>query len=189
MPSLGEAYDRRGDRVRQPRRVLAGLVLVGAGVLGLLVALGLLAVAGASITARSHAGLAAGVGVPLMLLGVVVVLPASREIRVGVLFGTAIAATGVWLFDQAYPDQWVSAADSIAFETLFVYGIGCAIALWFVFTAIATFRRRNNPYDTVRLEVVRQGQTQTVEVSSEQYRQLADGGDAQSVIREIERKN
>ncbi|WP_436933544.1 DUF7139 domain-containing protein [Halovenus marina] len=189
MPSLGEAYDRRGDTVRQPRRVLAGLVLVGSGVVGLLVALGLIAVAGASITARSYAGLAAGVGIPLMLLGVVVVLPSSREIRVGVLFGTAISGVGVWLFSRAYPDQWVSAVDSIAFETLFIYGVGCAIALWFVFAAIATFRRRNNPYGTVRLEVVRQGETQTVEVSSEQYRQLADGGNAESVIREIERSD
>jgi hypothetical protein len=187
MPSLGEAYDRRGQRVRKPRRVVAGLVLVGSGVVGLLVSLALIGIAGDSISARSYAGLAAGAGVPLMLLGVVVVLPASQEIRVGVLFGTVISGVGVWLFTHAYPDQWVSASESIAFETLLIYGGGCAIALWFVFTAIATFRRRNNPYGTVRLEVVRQGETQTVEVTSEQYRQLADGGNAESVIREIER--
>jgi len=187
MPSLDEAYDRGGTGIRQPRRALAGLALVGVGALAVVAALALIAAAGTSITARNYAGIVAGVGVPAMLLGVVVVLPASRRNRLGVVVGTLLAGGGVGLFAHAYPEQWVHAADSLAFETLLVYGFGCAVALWFVFAAIASFRRRNDPQGMVRLEVVRQGETRTVEVSRDRYRQLvSDGGDADGVIEELE---
>jgi hypothetical protein len=187
MPSLDEAYDHGSTGIRQPRRALAGLALVGVGALAVVAALALIAAAGTNITARSYAGALAGAGVPVMLLGVVVVLPASRRNRLGVVAGTLVAGGGVALFARAYPEQWVHAADSLAFETLLVYGLGCAVALWFVFAAIASFRRRNDPQGTVRLEVVRQGETQTLEVSRDRYRQLvSDGGDADRVIEELE---
>lgn len=189
MPSLDEAYERDRTSVRQPRRAFAGLVLIGAGVLGVVASLALMAVAGTSITARSYAGLLAGVGVPLALLGVVVVLPASLRNRLGVVGGTLIAGVGVVLFTRMYPERWVHAADSFAFETLVVYGLGCAIALWFVFTAIASFRRRNDPQGMVQLEVVRQGEVKTLEVSQDRYRQLVgDGGEADKLVEELEER-
>ena len=123
-----------------------------------------------------------------MLLGVVVVLPASVRQRLGVVVGALLATGGVWLFWEVYPDQWTRTANSLAFETLLVYGLGCAIALWFVFSTIASFRLRNNPQGMVRLEVVKEGSTETIEVSESRYRQLvSDGGDAEDVVREIER--
>jgi len=186
MPSLDEAYDRRWDGPRDPRQLAVGLSLLAVGVFAVAAALVLLAGWGHSTTAKWYAGLAAGAGIPVMLLGVVVVVPASRRERLGVLAGTVLAAGGVALFSQVYPGRWTRTADPLAFETLILYGLGCAIALWFVFTALASFRLRNNPQGTVQLEVVRQGETQTLELSRDRYQQLlSDGGDAEDVIREL----
>jgi len=187
MTSLDEAYDRKWSGLRNPRRVGGGLVLVGAGVLGVVAAMALVGFQADSTTAKQYAGVAAGLGVPAMLLGVAVVLPASSRARAGVVLGSLVSGAGVALFWQVYPARWTRTADPLAFETMMLYGLGCAIALWFVFSTIATFRLRNNPQGTVRLEVVRQGETQTVEVSRDRYRQMvSDGGDARAVIRELE---
>lgn len=176
MTSLDEAYD--GDSpVSRPRQAAAGGTLVGIGVLAIVAAMAAVWTGGQSTSAKLSAGLAAGVGIPLMLLGIVVVLPASTRTRVGVLFGTLLSGSGLWLFQYAYPSRWTRTADPLAFETLLLYGLGCAIAVWFVFTAIANTRLRNNPQGTVSLEVVTQGETKTVEVSHRKYRELvSDGG-------------
>lgn len=185
MPSLDEAYERGGS-VPRPRRVAVGLALVGAGGLAVLGAVGLLGLS-QTTTAKTWAGIVAGLGVPAMLLGVVIALPADRRARLGVAAGTALSTAGVWLFVRAYPDRWTRTADSLALETLSLYALGCAVALWFVFLALASFRRRNDPQGTVRVELSREGERRTVEVSRERYRELVgDGGDATELIRELE---
>lgn len=187
MTSLDDAYDRSRFEERDPRRVFGGSVLGVAGGLALLAALGLVAVGGDAVEAKRYAGVLAGLGIPALLCGVVVVLPASTRNRVGVLIGALLNVAGVGLFAYAYPMRWTRTADPLAFETAMVYGLGGAIALWFVFSAIATARLRNNPHGTVTLEVVRQGSTKTVQVSRDRYDALvSDGGDASEVIREIE---
>lgn len=189
MPSLGEAYDRNRIDGRDPRTVLAGSSLLGAGALALCAAIFLVATAaaGAGTAAKHAAGTLAGLGIPAMLLGVVVVLPASRRERVGVLAGAALTVGGVALFWQAYPDQWAAAGAGLTFETTMLYFVGGAIALWYVFSTVATFRRRNAPQGTVRMEVVRQGQTRTVEVSADRYNRLvSDGGDPDQLLRELD---
>lgn len=186
MPSLEDAYDRRWDGLRDPNRVGAGLVLAGMGALGVLVATVLVAARPEGTGTKQAAGIAAGLGVPAMLLGVVVVLPASRRNRLGVLAGTALTGVGVLLFWFAYPDRWTRTASSMAFETLAVYAAGCAIGLWFVFSALASTRLRNVPRGTVDLEVVREGETRTLEVSRDHYEELAgDGGSAGDVLTEL----
>jgi hypothetical protein len=187
MPSLDEAYNRGSVTERDSRRVAGGLVLGVTGALAVFAAIVLVAVAGDTTLAKAQSGVLAGLGVPAMFLAVVVVLPASRRARVGVVAGSTLSVAGTWLFWQAYPTQWTRTANSMAFETVMLYGIGGAVALWFVFSAVASFRRRNNPQGTVELEVVRQGQTKTVEVSRDRYQRIiSDGGDASDVIREIE---
>ena len=131
----------------------------------------------------------AGLGIPAMLLGVVVVLPASRRERVGVVAGALVSVGGVALFRYAYPTRWVGDATSYAFPTAMVYFVGGSVALWFVFTTVATFKLRNNPHGTVTLEVVRQGEVREIEVSQGEYRQYRqavreDNDDA--VRRELE---
>lgn len=188
MPSLDEAYDSGQSGVARSRRVTTGVALVGVGALAVTAALGLVAAGGHSTTAKGYAGVLAGLGIPVMLLGVVVVLPASRRERLGVVSGAILAGGGVALFWYAYPGRWTRTADPLAFETLLVYGLGCAVALWFVFTAIASFRRRNNPQGTVELEVVRRGETRTVEVDRDSYRDLVgDGGNTEELLEELEK--
>jgi len=185
MTSLDEAYGRGGGSGGS-RRVVGGL-LVAAGALAVLAAMVIVGIGGDEQAAKASAGTAAGLGVPAMLLGVVVVLPASLRTRLGVVVGAALAVAGVALFGHAYPARWTQTADPLAFETTMVYGLGCAVALWFVFAAIASFRRRNSPQGTVELEVVRQGTTRTLEVSRDRYRELVgDGGNPEAVIREFE---
>jgi len=186
MPSLDEAYDRRWDRLRDPHRVGLGLLLAAAGGVAVLAAMVLVAVDPESTGAKQSAGVAAGLGVPAMLLGVVVVLPASRRNRLGVLAGAGLTVLGVLLFWVAYPNRWTRTADPLAFETLGVYAAGCVIGLWFVFSALASTRLRNVPRGTVELEVVREGGARTVEVSRDRYEELVgDGGSGDEVLTEL----
>ncbi len=187
MPSLDEAYDGGQWTERDPWQVRGGLALGLVGALAVLGAIGLVAVAGDATAAKGQAGVLAGLGVPAMLLAVVFVLPASTRERLGVVFGSAVTVVGVWLFVHAYPARWTRTADPLAFETVMVYGLGGAVALWYVFTALATVRLRNNPQGTVQLEIVRDDGTRTVEVSRDRYNEMvSDGGDASAVIEELD---
>jgi hypothetical protein len=188
MTSLGEAYERNSYEGRDPRQVIGGSALLVAGGLALVAATVLLSTAaGGATDPKKFAGVLAGLGIPALLLGVVVVLPASLRARLGVVFGALLTVAGVGLFWHAYPSRWIEAADSLAFETTMVYFVGGAIGLWYVFSTIATFRRRNNPQGTVTMEVVRQGDTKTLELSRDRYRRLvSDGGDASKLIQELE---
>lgn len=194
MQSLGEAYDRSPDAGRDPRRTLLGAGLFALGALAvvlsiLLVTTRLGGLADSVIAAKRVAGVASGLGVPAMLLGVVVVLPASTRARLGVLAGNALSLSGVWLFWHAYPANWTVGA-SRAFETATLFVVGTAVALWFVFSAMARIRLRNNPAGSVDLELRRRGSTKTVELSRREYRKyrdalVSDGGDTEAVIEDL----
>jgi hypothetical protein len=198
MPSLGEAYDERRWVDRDPRWVALGAGSFVAGVLAVVVAI-LLATTPLSswvgltgrFPPREAAGALAGLGLPAMFLGVVAVLPSSRTEGVGVVVGALVSVAGVALFVHAYPGQWPPADPSLAFETTMTYFLGSAIAFWSVFSAVAGYHVRNDPQGTVRMELTRQGETRTVEVSREKYRRYqqalrGDGGESQQVISEIE---
>ncbi|WP_135365771.1 DUF7139 domain-containing protein [Halosimplex halophilum] len=176
MPSLSEAYDRGEWTGRDPRRVSAGGGLFVAGALAVVAAIlvlttGLAAVFDATSTtdARRVAGVLAGLGIPAMFLGVVAVLPASRRERLGALAGAALSVAGVAMYWHVYPQQWVEASDSMAFPTAMLYFVGGSVALWFVLSAVASFKLRNNPQGTVRLEVTRQGETEEIHVTRSEY--------------------
>jgi len=196
MTSLSEAYDRRGWEGRDPRRVSAGGGLFVVGALSVVAAIlvlttGFAGLLGATteVASKRLAGALAGLGIPAMFLGVVVVLPASTRQRAGVVAGTFLSVGGVGLFWHAYPTRWTGTAESLAFPTAMLYFVGGSVALWFVFSAVATFKLRNNPQGTVTLEVVRQGETRELQVSQAEYRRYArairEDGDA-SVVDEIE---
>jgi multisubunit Na+/H+ antiporter MnhG subunit len=199
MPSLSEAYtDRRDGRGgRDPRRVALGAAISLLGALALLSSLlvattPLAGLVGAETAyeVKHLAGVLAGVGAPVVLLGVVAVLPSKRRQQIGVIVGALVAFAGVWLFSYAYPYRWISAPNPLAFETAVVYFAGGAMALWFVFVAIANFRRRNDPHGTINLEIRREGETRHVEVTPselKQYRRaVGDGGTDDRIVQEIE---
>jgi hypothetical protein len=198
MESLGDAYGNSRWNGRDPRRIYAGAALFAVGILAVVAGicivttpLGELLGAESATEAQAIAGVLAGLGVPTSLGSVVVVLPATRRERVGVLVGTVCCVVGVVLFAHAYPGRWTGTAESLAFPTTTVYFVGGSLAFWFVFTAIASYRMRNNPHGTVRLELKREGETRTVELSRHEYSEYkravrGDGGETEQVIRELE---
>lgn len=181
MTSLSEAYSGTRWDGRDPRRVSVGGGLFVLGALAVVVAILVLTTelttplgATGEVGATRAAGVLAGLGIPAMLLAVVVVLPASTRQRVGVVVGALLSVAGVGLFWHAYPSQWLRGANPLAFETAMLYFVGGSVALWFVFSAITTFKLRNNPQGTVTLEVVRQGETREMQVSQAEYRRYKE---------------
>jgi hypothetical protein len=199
MPSLAEAYDGASWDGRDPRRVATGGALFVLGAFAVVAAIlvvstpaGSLVGATADTAAKRLAGMLTGLGIPAMFLGVVVVLPASRRERVGVLAGASLTVVGVALFAHAYPVYWTQTSRSLAFPTAMVYFAGGAVSLWFVLSAVANYTLRNNPEGPVRLELTIEGENRTVSVSRANYRrykQIIDGdGDTEQLVREIEAK-
>jgi len=153
---------------------------------------GLAAVFDATSTtdARRVAGVLAGLGIPAMFVGVVAVLPASRRERFGALAGAAITVAGVAMYWRVYPQRWVEASDSLAFPTAMLYFVGGSVALWFVLSAVASFKLRNNPQGTVRLEVTRQGETEEIHVTRSEYQRYkravqGDADNSEAVAEEL----
>ncbi|MEF8826074.1 MAG: hypothetical protein V5A27_07010 [Halapricum sp.] len=198
MTSLGEAYERREFDGRDPRWIAVGAGSFVAGVVAIGIAIAVVATPVGDVLgltgafeARETAGVLAGTGVPAMLLGVVAVLPSSRRQGIGVVAGALICLAGVGLFTYAYPWMWPPAEPAYAFETTMTYFVGAVLAFWSVFSTVASYRVRNNPQGTVRMELIRQGETKTVTVSRGQYRKYrqamrGDGGEETRVITEIE---
>ncbi|WP_276259260.1 DUF7139 domain-containing protein [Haloglomus litoreum] len=114
--------------------------------------------------AREVAGVAAGVGLPVTFLGVVVVLPqTTRRVNAAAVLGSAIALFGVVLFTRVYPQAWFDNA----FPVVAVYFVGMMTTLWALFSAVASFKTRNDPGGTVELRITEGGETRVVEVSNQ----------------------
>ena len=177
MTSLSEAYGGRGRSEVDPRRLTlgAGLFVVGTLLLvaGILVAAEVLLSSGStSGEARWLGGVLGGVGVPLLLLGVMTVLPADRNTRAAAVVGAAVMCLGVALFAHAYPHQWVGGPSpeltDLTLPTAGVYFFGAATTLWSVFVGVANFKTRNDPGGTVTMEVTHKGETKIIEVERDQ---------------------
>jgi hypothetical protein len=177
MTSLSEAYERQTMEVSR-RRLYLGTGLFATGALflvgGLLAGTTRIAIdAGFGIgEARELAGVLAGLGLPALLLGMVTVLPATSLQRAGAGIGAGVAVVGVAIFRFTYPARWYVGGgqeipSTLTLLTTVTYLVGTVITLWFLFTALATFKRRNDPGGTVTLTVQRGGETKTVEVAAQ----------------------
>ncbi len=106
-----------------------------------------------------------------MFVGIFTVLPASRVQRAAAAVGAGLAVLGVMLFRAAYPYNWytpgtgVPSTATLAF--VLVYAAGIITTFWCLFTAVATFKTRNDPGGTVTLTVTKDGETHTVEVPAD----------------------
>ncbi|MFP8955705.1 hypothetical protein ACLI4Y_03180 [Natrialbaceae archaeon A-CW3] len=171
MTSLTEVYDGAagGTSLRQ---LYAGLALVVVGAL-----LGIVAVLVATTTLFSSAftdqygpvlwaGILAGTGVPLALLGVFAVLPASRRVQAAAVIGTSICLLGVVLFWHAYPSHWRGHGDNLTLHVSVVYLLGLFTAMWCLFIGVVNFKTRNDPGGMLEMNVTRRNQTKVVEVDS-----------------------
>jgi hypothetical protein len=177
MTSLGEVYGKGRQREASTGRLYAGMALFLAGALlvvaGIVVATtGVLRGDGTNLyDVRKYGGILAGIGVPAVYLGILIVLPADRETRAAAGIGAAVAVLGVALFAHAYPCQWSGAscapnAANLTLPTVGTYALGAMITTWYVFVGIATFKRRNDPGGTVTMSVTRRGETKVVEADS-----------------------
>ena len=177
MTSLSEAYGGRGRSEVDPRRLVLG---VGSFITGALLLVGGI-LAGAEVLlpsgfssgeARWLGGILGGVGVPLLLLGVMTVLPANRRTRATAVVGAAVMCLGVALFAHAYPHQWVGGPSpeltDLTLPTAGLYFLGAATTLWSVFVGVANFKTRNDPGGTVTMEVTHKGETKIIEVERDQ---------------------
>lgn len=168
MTSLTDVYEGNVGRVASRRQQLLGTGLFVAGVTMVVGAIGV-ATTNLGVQslgrypARELAGLLAGFGLPAVLLGVLAVLPASRTVRAAALIGSSIATVGVVLFQYAYPYSWVDGEPLLALATTAVYFLGIVTVFWCLFVALATFKTRNDPGGTARMEITREGTIQLVE--------------------------
>ncbi|WP_225333622.1 DUF7139 domain-containing protein [Halomicrobium urmianum] len=168
MTSLTDVYEGRVGRVASRRQQLlgGGLFLVGTGALVAAIAV---ATTGFGVETmgryggREIAGILAGLGLPAVLLGVFAVLPAGRTVSAGAVIGAGVAVLGVALFQHAYPYQWVQAEPLFALATAVVYFLGVVAIFWSLFVALATFKTRNDPGGTARMEITREGRIRLVE--------------------------
>ncbi|MFC6765844.1 DUF7139 domain-containing protein [Natrinema soli] len=171
MTSLTEVYDGTAPEVTS-RRLYAGMgfVLLGAvlAVVAVLVAttdfVGGYAVelsgemAAQFATVRA-AGVLAGLSVPIILVGVFVVLPAGRRVQAAAVISASLCLLGVALFWHAYPEHWRYGGDQLTLEVSVVYLLGLLTAVWCLFTAVATFKRRNDPGGSLQMNVTRHNKT------------------------------
>jgi hypothetical protein len=168
MTSLTDVYEGNVGRVASRRQQLLGTGLFLAGGAMVVGAIGL-ATTNAGVQslgrypARELAGVLAGFGLPAVLLGVFAVLPASRSVRAAALTGSSIAMVGVVLFQYAYPYDWVSSAPLLTLATTAVYFLGVLTVFWCLFVALATFKTRNDPGGTAKMEITREGTIRLVE--------------------------
>lgn len=172
MTSLTDVYDGGVGVVADPRQRLAGTALFLAGAA---MVVGAIPIATTDLArgiglslyeARELAGVLAGLGVPAVFVGILTVLPAGRGTRAGAAIGASIAVFGVALFAYAYPFNWVSTNPAMAVVTTLLYSIGTLVAFWCLFVGIATFKTRNDPGGTARLEITDEGTVKVVSSDS-----------------------
>ena len=163
MTSLTEVYDGTAPEVTS-RRLYAGTALVLLGALLAVVAVfvattdlfGGYAVAlsddiAAQFAAVRVGGALAGLSVPIALVGVFVVLPASRRVQAAAAISASLCLLGVALFWHAYPTHWRGYGQQLTLEVSVVYLLGLLTSVVSLFAAVATFKRRNDPATTRRL--------------------------------------
>lgn len=167
MASLAEVYEGVGV-VATRRQVYVG---IGLFVIGSILGLAGLIVGSTQILAafdigvygsRRIAGLLAGLGVPAILLGIFTVLPADRRVRAAAVIGAGITVLGVSAFWVVYPYHWAGYGRDLTLPVSAIYTFGMVVTLWSLFVAITTFKTRNDPGGTVRLEVTKDGVTRII---------------------------
>ena len=167
MTDLSEVYEG-GRTVVNPQQRVLGLSVFAVGVLLVVGAIPIATTDLASwlgldvYAARQTAGVLAGLGLPAVFVGIFIVLPASNVTRATAAIGASFAVFGVVLFTYAYPYQWLSNSPSLALATTALYASGTLVTFWCLFVGVATFKERNDPGGTARIEITEEGQIRLI---------------------------
>jgi hypothetical protein len=191
MTSLAEVYEGHVGEEATRRQLYAGAGLFLGGSLLLVVGIAFAttdALTGAGVPAWQAwemAGLLAGLGLPAAILGIFAVLPAGREVRAAAAVGAGITVLGVGVFAHAFPAHWIGDSPNLAPLATGIYFLGTITTFWCLFTGVANFKTRNDPADTVQVELTRGGETHVVEVERDaidgSLGATTDGGDTGGV--------
>jgi hypothetical protein len=179
MTSLSDVYEGGVGTATNPRRRLlgAGLFAVGAAMV-----VGAIPVATTDLPARvglgvyearELAGVLAGLGLPAIFVGIFAVLPAGRVTRAAAAIGASVAVLGVAVFAAAYPYNWISSNPTLAVATTVIYSGGTLVTFWCLFVGLATFKRRNDPGGSARIEITDEG---TLRVVADETSRVPDFG-------------
>jgi hypothetical protein len=181
MTSLTEAYQGNARDATSLRRLYAGaaLVLLGAGISVLTVLLPtteffttLVADVTTWETADHYAsvrvaGVLAGVGVPMALIGVFIVFPAGRRMRAAGAIGASLCLLSVVLFWGAYPHHWRGYGADLTLEVSTIYLLGLFVAVWCLFVGVVDFKTWNDPGGSLEMNVTRENHTVVEVVESD----------------------
>ena len=168
MTSLTDVYDGGVGAVvdRRQRLLGAGVFIFGAAMVVAAIPVATTGVADVlglgTYEARKLAGVLAGVGIPAVFVGIFAVLPAPKTVRALAAIGASVALLGVALFAFAYPDQWIPADPALTVVTILVYSLGTLATFWCLFVGLVTFKTRNDPGGTARLDVTEAGTVRIV---------------------------
>lgn len=168
MANLSEVYEGGVRTVVSPRQRWIGMSVFAVGALLVVGSIPIVTTDLGSwlgldvFEARQLAGVLAGIGLPAVFVGIFVVLPASAATRAAAAIGASIAAFGVVLFGYAYPSRWISSDPGLALATTALYTTGTLVTFWCLFVATATFKTRNDPGGTARIEITDEGKIRIV---------------------------
>lgn len=161
MTSLSDTYDSGPvGAVWTRRQLIAGVAMFALG--SILLVMGILAATTNLFynafdlilwQVQELAGVMAGVGLPLMIVGLFSVLPSSGRQRIGAAIGLAIALGGVYFFLRVFPEFWYQQTPDYTFHVVAVYFLGLLITFAHLFYAVANFRTRNDPGGAVNLRL------------------------------------
>lgn len=171
--NLADVYKDNIGAFESMKHLYSGVILFSLGFIFLSVAI-LLAttnvLTGFGLNKWQHweiAGVIGGIGFPLSLLGVIVVMPSRTRRTWMAIIGILLCIIGVIGFYVVFPHQWVGDPTNHSLSVTSVYSTGAIITLWCMFSGIIDFKTRNNPGGTVRLQVTRQGNTEYIEIDKE----------------------
>ena len=182
MTDLSEVYEGGMRTVADPRQRLVGMSVFAVGAL---MAVGAIPIATTGLAswlgfdvfgARQVAGVLAGLGLPAAFVGIFVVLPASDATRAAAAIGASLAVFGVVLFSYAYPYRWISTSPALALGTTVLYTAGTLVTFWCLFIGLATFKTRNDPGGTARIEITDEGKIRLVSTGPGTSGPSATGG-------------
>jgi hypothetical protein len=143
---LFETYERYIGDPETETDVYAGFGLffggIALGAVGVVVFLLSSTVSGLTVYAyREVASVAAAAGLPVLLLGIVVLLPVDRRMLYGAVAGTLVCAAAMALFVWAYPYNWnVEGVRDFSAQGVAVYAVGIVAVMGATATALVGHR-------------------------------------------------